>query len=183
MQFVQEGGDDCNIDIILEAIQNNCDLSLYKNAKKNKRGKGKNTSSPMRSPIRYSYGGDDDEIDEKYKFIAPKIFDSAFFTDKIDPVMRNRVMMLVDDVILGTGTAVVKDGHASNKQILTTTSRALGLTMIVNHLLTNSNDGYETNSGDNSTSYKWMCSLLVQRAKLQQINHLTLLFIPSLVCT
>jgi hypothetical protein len=166
LKTVQDGGDDCNIEIILETIKQNCDLKIYKTAKKTKRGKRKNPLSPMRSPVRFGGGADSHEIDEKYKFIAQTVFDSAFFTDATDPVMRNRVIMIVDDVLLGTGTAAVKDGKSSSsKHTLTPTSRALGLTMIINHLLTN--DEIEDSSGESGTSYKWMCSLLVQRAKLQ----------------
>lgn len=153
LKQVQEGGDDCNIHIILETMHCNCDLSMYKLAKKTKRGK---STSPSK---RYSISKDSYVIDEKYKFIALKVFDSAFFTDKTDPAMRNRVVSIMDDVLLGVGAT--KGGENS----LTTTSRAIGLTIIMNHLLTSESNGHGSGEG---ASHKWMCSLLVQRAQLQK---------------
>ena len=156
LKQVQEGGDDCNINVILETIHCNCDLKMYKLARKGKRGK---SSSPSK---RFPISNDSIQIDEKYKFIAQKVFDSAFFTDKTDPLMRNRVVNIVDDVLLGIGT---KNTASSDNNGLTSTSRALGLVMIVNHLM--SNNSNEIGSGDNGASFKWMRSLLVQRAQLQ----------------
>ena len=168
LKLVQDGGDDCNIDIILDTIHRNCNLGMYKIGKKGRRGKRKSASSPMsHSPMSKQTASGDSELDEKYKFIAKKVFNSAFFTDSSDPIMRNRVVMIVDDVLLGTGTAALKDKSSSNKQILTPTSRAIGLSIIINHLLTNDESDEEHEANIEGTSYKWMCSLLVQRAKLQ----------------
>ncbi len=170
LKNVQEGGDDCNIDIILETIQNNCDLTMYKLNKKTKRMKRKILPSPARARVSTA-GTHDHEIDEKYKFISKRVFDCAFFTDATDPIMRNRVVMIVDDVLLGTGTAAVKEGSSStSNKSLTSTSRAVGLTMIVNYLLAmdeRNDDEEQKASSESGTSYKWMCSLFVQRAKLQ----------------
>ncbi len=166
LKVVQDGGDNCSIDIILNTIHNNCDLKMYKTGKKARRGKHK-SSSPGVSPMRKHNTASDMQMDEKYKFIAKKVLNSAFFTDATDPAMRNRVVMIVDDVLLGTGTAALKETSSSSKQILTPTSRAIGLSLIVNHLLTSDVDDDENAVNDDGTSYKWMCSLLVQRAKLQ----------------
>ena len=95
LKNVQEGGDDCNIDIILETIHNNCDLTMYKLDKKTKRVKRKISQSPSRVRISTA-GSHDQDIDEKFKFISKKAFDCAFFTDATDPIMRNRVVMIVD---------------------------------------------------------------------------------------
>jgi len=176
LKHVQERGDDCDIDMIIDTIENNCDLNLYSSSGggNSKVLRDKNPSK-RKSPSkfgRFEVAGataDKYDIDEKYTFIPRLIFESAFFTDVTDPVMRNRVIMIIDDVILGTENNAVREGNgtsSNNKNTVSPTSRALGITMIINYLLTSRNDHGEV-KGENSPAYRWMYALLAQRAKLQ----------------
>jgi sister-chromatid-cohesion protein PDS5 len=161
LKHAQEGGDDCSIGIILDTIHNNCDLQTYTTGKQTRKGKKKKSTSPKRSTIRYN----DNNLDEKYKFISDKIFDSAFFTDKLDPMMRSSVYQVVDTIILGGYEGETSERNTKGKS-LTNTSRAIGLAIIMNHLSTSHKDAID--QGESGTSLMWMCSLLAKRAQLQQ---------------
>ena len=61
---------------------------MYKTGKKARRGKHK-SSSPGVSPMRKHNTASDMQMDEKYKFIAKKVLNSAFFyINKITFVTR-----------------------------------------------------------------------------------------------
>lgn len=85
------------------------------------------------------FANEDDELDEMYGWIAQKVFQSACFTD--DTEMRNRVVQIVDDVLLGHD--------------LSGTSNAVGCALIVSSL-------------QDTSAEQWMMALLQQRARLQQ---------------
>lgn len=70
---VQEGGDDADIDTILDALRA-------------ARSSGRETSPH----------------DEKFAWIPRRVFECASFSDAVDSEMRGRVFQLVDDVLLGT---------------------------------------------------------------------------------
>ena len=42
--------------------------------------------------------------EEKYGWIPCLIFESVCFTDAVDPEMRNRLVQIMDDVLLGPGS-------------------------------------------------------------------------------
>ena len=102
---MQNGGDDCEIGIILDAFKV------------------------------------DEDLEDKYGWIAQKVFESACFTD--DYEMRNRVVQIVDDVLLG------------QQGSLTGTSRSVGFAIVMESL-------QDTNASS------WMKQLFSQRARLQR---------------
>ena len=142
LKQVQSGGDDCDISVILDALR------------------GASDSSPTASAKKRRFAGESFDLDEKYKWIARKVFESACYTDANDPEMRNRVIQVVDDVLLG-----------SKKDSLTPTSRAVGLAFIIASL----RDDHDDPRGPiTSNAYRWMNALFAQRAKLQHavVNYL-----------
>ena len=84
--------------------------------------------------------GDSEVLDDRYGWIAAKVFECASFWDDVE--MRNRVIQIVDDIFLGRST-------------LSGTSRAVGLAIIIDSL----------NKPSNANA--WMGKLLSQRAALQ----------------
>ena len=94
---------------------------------------------------------------EKYKWIPSVAFESAQYTDTSDPDMRNRVVQIVDDVLLGP----TRSARCSRQVPLSVTSRAVGLAMILDSL--RGGDGrFDTGA------YKLMHYLVGQRAHLQR---------------
>lgn len=87
------------------------------------------------------------EEEEKFAWIPQSVFECVSYPDNADPEMRNRVLRIVDDVLLGS----TKGGGSA----LTPTSCAVGLAIIVNSVK------------DKENAYKWMCALFVQRSRLQ----------------
>jgi hypothetical protein len=139
LRQVQSGGDDCEMDIILEALRDTYE-SQGGSAKK-KRFADKD-------------GVDSLDLDEKYKWIPSLVFKSACYTDANDPEMRNRVVQIVDDVLLGG-----KMDH------FTPTSQAVGLAFIIASLRDEDEDPHGPIT---SNAFKWMCTLFSQRASLQR---------------
>ena len=137
---VQLEGDECSIGIILDTLDEICAASKVK---KNRR----------------SLSSDDytsDDLDDKYCWIPRKVFECASFTDSTDPDMRNRVIQIVDDVLLGS--------TYTNSE-LTPTSRSVGLVIILESLRDESDDICGTSS---SNASNWMSILMAQRASLQK---------------
>jgi len=165
LKLVQCGGDDCDITVIMNIIHETCAFGLSLESKGTRGGRPSSSGTGRGNTV---YDEKDKELDknEKYKFIPRLVFESACFTDATDPDMRNRVIQIVDDVLLGTGNANPKsqDGGVS-KEPLTLTSRAVGLAIIINSLQAFDRKG--TIGTDNSNAFKWMRSLLCQRAHLQ----------------
>jgi len=140
---VELGGENCSIDIIVETLQGCCgDLSASKRNHRN---------------LSQTENSNSDDLAEKYSWIPRKVFESASFTDTLDPEMRNRVIQIVDDVLLGSSSA--------KKGGLTPTSRSVGLAIILESLRCDSD---ELGSYSNSNSLNWMSILLTQRANLQK---------------
>jgi len=88
-----------------------------------------------------------EEQEEKFAWIPQEVFKCMSYPDNGDPEMRNRVLQIVDDVLLGTA----KGGGSA----LTPTSRAVGLAIIISSVK------------DKENAYKWMRELFVQRGRLQ----------------
>lgn len=88
-----------------------------------------------------------EEQEEKFAWIPQEVFKCMSYPDNGDPEMRNRVLQIVDDVLLGTAKG---EGSA-----LTPTSRAVGLAIIISSVK------------DKENAYKWMRELFVQRGRLQ----------------
>jgi hypothetical protein len=137
---IQLEGDECSIDIILDTLDEIC---VVPKLKKNRRSL---TSDDYTS----------DDLDDKYRWIPRKVFECASYTDSIDPDMRNRVIQIVDDVLLGS---------SSTNNDLTPTSRSVGLAIILESLRDES-DSICGISGSNASN--WMFILLAQRASLQK---------------
>lgn len=115
LQHVQEGGDDVDIDQILDVLsKDNMDTAL----------------------------------EDKFSWIPQKVFESVFFSDEHDPDLRSRIFQIVDDIMLGT---IKKE-----KAMLSPTSRAVGLAMILQTLQTK------------ESANKWMCTLFSHRSNLQR---------------
>jgi hypothetical protein len=153
LKDVQRGGDDCDIGIIIKIIKDTCD---FENDSRELKRSPKVKKKGLLSPI--SACTEKEELRAKYKFIPSLVFESACFTDTIDPAMRNRVIMIIDDILLGADSSTAKSG------ILTPTSRATGFAMIIKDVK-NSPRSPETSSKSNA--FNWMCSLFTQRAQLQ----------------
>jgi hypothetical protein len=139
LKQVQIGGDDCDMDIILEALRD-----TYESQGGSSKKKRFADNDAM----------DSFDLDEKYKWIPSLVFKSACFTDANDPEMRNRVVQIVDDVLLG-----------GKKDSFTPTSQAVGLTFIIASLRDEDEDPHGPIT---SNAYKWMCTLFSQRASLQR---------------
>jgi hypothetical protein len=151
LKKVNSGGDDCDIDLIIDTISDICKIKQDKDRR--------------RSAAKLGVSPDDAEyfdLDEKYSFIPRLVFESICFTDSMDPEMRSRVVQIVDDILLGPFTSE----DANNSSRLTSTSRAVGLVMILHSF--KFSDVVGEKSIEESNAYKWLCTLLVQRAKLQQ---------------
>ena len=144
LKYVQEGGDDCSIEEILQVLRETCGLQQHDDEQKFHR---KNNSSET-------------VVDEKFGWIPQKVFECVCFSDNADPDMRNRIFQIVDDVLLGplrhdkskAGESEVEKSDFS----LTPTSRAVGLAIILHSLK------------DRENAYKWMCALFTQRSQLQR---------------
>ena len=153
LKDVQRGGDDCDIGVIITTIRETCGLENdFVELKRSPKGKKRSLLSPKKACTEM------EEIRDKYKFIPSLVFESACFTDTVDPAMRNRVIMIIDDVLLGS------DSSTANKGILSPTSRATGLAMIIKDVKS-STRSYGTCCKSNA--FNWMCSLFTQRAQLQ----------------
>jgi len=165
MKDVERGGDDCEIDVIVDVLHDSCDMSIYninagsKPLHEQKRAKRKQSSSPLH---RESMSN---SIDERYKFIPRLVFESVSYKDASDPVLRNRIFTLVDDVLLGNESSSKGSDGKNHKTTMSPTSRAVGLTMIINYLQTLNNN--EDSTGEESSVYQWMLQLMASRAKLQ----------------
>lgn len=151
LKHVQSGGEDCDIGVILDALQETCHSGRTKGSAKKQRR---------------SRASDQDEfhsLDEegKYNWIPRKVFESACFTDAEDTEMRNRVVQIVDDVLLGS----TSDGGKGKKEALSPTSKAVGLAFIVDSLRYDDNGPCDTSE---SNAYKWMMGLFANRASLQR---------------
>ena len=163
---VERGGDDCEIGVILDLIHQTCDLDIYGDNAESKpvrgatRGRPKQSLSPMRR------NSTSNSQDDRYEFIPRLVFESACFKDTSDPVLRNRVWTLIDDVLLGTESSVKgPDGKKVYKKTMSATSRAVGLTMIINYFQALNHN--VASSGERSNVYKWLQNLMASRAKLQ----------------
>lgn len=161
---VEKGGDDCEIGVIINTINDSCDMDIYDEEKTDtkkspKKGRGKHKqSTPTSIP---------NAIDDRYKFIPRLVFESVCIKDTLDPVLRNRLWTLVDDVLLGTDSNVKgSDGKKTVKRTMSPTSRAVGLTMIINYLQTLDKEDAES-ANKKSGVYKWMMNLMVSRVRLQ----------------
>jgi len=165
LKDIERGGDDCEIDVVVEAIHTSCDISIYDVHADNtfsseKRGKRKQSSSPMRLE------NDSKSVDERYTFIPKLLFTSASISDSSDPVLRNRILTLMDDVLLGTETSTKgSEGEKKTKKSMSATSRAVGLTMIVNYLQATSK--LDKESGKKNAADQWLFSILNERQRLQ----------------
>jgi hypothetical protein len=167
LKEIERGGEDCEIDVIIEVIQNSCDTSIYDvNAENKTHDHKKGSRTHSLSPTRMRSDHDSESIDERYKFIPKLLFASASISDASDPFFRNRILTLMDDVLMGTESNVRgSDGKKKIKKSLSATSRAVGLTMIINYLQATSKIDKE--SGKKIAVDQWLLSVLDERQRLQ----------------
>lgn len=96
----------------------------------------------------------EDHNDDSYSWIPAKIFQAASFGDNIDPDMRNRVFLVMDEILLGSELP-------NSSKRLSATARSIGLAILVHSLK------QETASN----SYDWVVDLLKQRSRLQKATR------------
>ena len=129
--------------------------------------KTKEESSYYRSPS---------QIEEQFYWIPEIVMESAWYTDQIDSDMRNRVIQIIDDILLGPcNTTSEKEANGSPEsnadriKMLSATSKALGFTLMLNSLVVSREEEEEEEGQDieETNAYKWLSSLLLQRASLQ----------------
>ncbi|KAL3919135.1 MAG: hypothetical protein SGILL_003907, partial [Bacillariaceae sp.] len=160
LNSVLEGGDDCPIEAVLGVLKKCCQSSSSATSKDRlsllMSPKGKENGRKRRNWRRHDESdeddddrdmGDDDCVRNQddfdyFQWIPSVLFESASYTDSVDPDMRSRVVMLVDELLLG--------------KHLTSTARATGLALVV--------DGVRNQS---DLALHWMGVLLDERAKLQ----------------
>jgi len=164
---VERGGEDCSIVIILDIIRSSCDLSIYESDDEckplhgQKKGRRKHSSSPV------GVDRSSDLEEEMYSFIPELLFQCFSIPDSADPALRNRILTLLDDVILGTETYHKgEDGNKTIKKSMSPTSRAVALTMIINHLQSQHNN--EITANKDNTVYQWLLRALSKREILQR---------------
>ena len=129
--------------------------------------------------------------EEKYGWIPRLIFESACFTDAVDPDMRNWVVQIMDDMLLGprsgrradlvgkdiflSSGGGVKNGDnckkseavARRRGECTTTSLSVGMAMILHSIRKEEGEDSFVGDGGQSNTYIWMSNLLAQRASLK----------------
>lgn len=88
--------------------------------------------------------------DDNYSWIPAKIFQAASFGDTTDPDMRNRVFLVMDEILLGS------ELPDSSKR-LSATARSVGLAILLHSLKTDTI----------ANAYDWVRDLLKQRSRLQ----------------
>jgi hypothetical protein len=163
---VERGGDECSIEIILDIIRGSCDFSIYDSDDENKplheqkKGRRKHSSSPA------NVDNSTESLEEMYSFIPELLFQCFSIADSSDPALRNRILTLMDDVILGTETYHKGDGKKGIKKSISPTSRAVGLTIIINHLQALCNNDCTVNK--ENPVYQWLLRALSQRQFLQK---------------
>lgn len=106
---VQEGGDDCNIDDILDVLREECGLDG-----KSGDNQKKNNNNKKNQVV----------VNKKFGWIPQRVFESVSWPDSSDPDMRNRIFQIVDDVLLGSN-------GKKDTAPLTPTARATGLAIIL----------------------------------------------------
>ncbi|KAL3919926.1 MAG: hypothetical protein SGILL_003509 [Bacillariaceae sp.] len=169
---VLEGGDDCPIEVVLNVLDKCCRsspadakdqirLSLGKSPKGKDNGRKRRISRRGKGDDDDDSDDDDFDMDEHersrqddfdyYQWIPSILFEAASFTDSIDAEMHSRVIMLVDELVLGCELRGPED-----RKHLTSTARAVGLAVVV--------DGVRNQS---HLAWHWMGALLDERAKLQ----------------
>jgi len=165
LREIHQGGDDCDLDVILHVLRDNCHLHAV-HTNNNKKKKVKHLRAHGISPNKDDY--DVDPEVEAYAWIPRTVFRSACFTDDVDTDMHSRVIQIIDEVLLGSELS----SNASKK--LTSTARAVGLTIVLHSLVGESENGSlmgadgSTSSQGSSDAMKFFYDLFGRRAKLQK---------------
>lgn len=148
LKAVIDGGDDCDLQVIVKALHETCHLELATS------GSGKAANKR-----RHRNHDDDDWLDvteEQYRWIPAKVLECVCFTDETDAEMRSRVVQIVDELLLGP----------SKK--LTPTAQAIGLTSLLDSMAEGGANSLLLTSGNRSNAFKFLQQLLGQRATLQK---------------
>ncbi len=148
-----EGGDFDNVPCITEVLS----------AARGKSPKSKRTLKVVQKDDDLLYRSHA-QVEEQFYWIPEIVMESAWYTDQLDSDMRNRVIQIIDDILLGPATDVEEEANDSSRIMkLTPTGRALGLTLIINSFAVSD----EHLNVEETNAYKWLSSLLAQRASLQ----------------
>jgi hypothetical protein len=179
LKSVIAGGDDCPVSLIQDVLKRTCrlgeNLSEKISPSSSKRRKiliepNSDSSDPRNKEFELD--------DERYSWIPSKVFECLFYTDQTDSEMRNRVVQIIDDVLLGSTSSDATSSSSNNKSVvkMTPTSRAVGLAMILDSLRDTNNDNMITiprekkmsKSGVSTNAYKFMQQFLTTRSRLQK---------------
>jgi hypothetical protein len=133
------GGDDCQIGLIQDILRRTCgfdaaskEVTTFTNGKKRK------THSPIHemkngtrnSPFMIAH----EEDKERYTWIPMKIFECFCITEQADPELRQRVVQIIDEVLLGSVTSHMEDDSSVNgnkKTVrMTSTTRVFSLQQV-----------------------------------------------------
>jgi len=181
LQSVIEGGDDCPIECVLDALEQCCrpapsiegsghpknavtldcrrnflsPVNRKVNLRQSRRSK-ENDDEYLKTAdyvTRFEDNKKDEVGDdfEYYQWIPCLLFESASYTDVTDSEMRSRVFTLMDELILGSELP-----FPDNKRRLTSTARATGLAVVVDVIRKRG-----------PLAWWWLGELLDVRAKLQ----------------
>ena len=147
---VLNGGDDCEIEVIVKALHEMCNLELAASSKRHRK-----RSRLLHHEHEQAWK---DVSEEQYGWIPSTVLDCAYFTDQVDPEMRTRVFYILDESLLG--------------KKLTSTAQAIALTAMMDSLV-HDDGGHSllaTAAGGCSPSraFKFLQQLLTQRASLQR---------------
>jgi len=141
LKAVLEGGDDCEIAVIVKALHVMCHLELA----------SKRHSKRSRQHDEEEWK---DASDEQYGWIPSTVLECAYFTDQVDKDMRSRVFHILDESLLG--------------KKLTPTAQAIALTAVMDSLVDGGAHGLLTAAGSQSKAFKFLQQVLKQRASLQK---------------
>jgi hypothetical protein len=167
LSSVMQGGDDCPIEVVLAVLEKCCRSSPVDAMDRIRLSLDKSPKGRNRRNVRRSKGKDEDSDEDEegmeenerrkqddfdyYQWIPSILFEAASYTDAMDSDMRSRVVMLIDELLLGCELRGPDD-----RKHLTSTARATGLAVVV--------DGVRSQS---HLAWHWMGALLDERAKLQ----------------
>jgi sister-chromatid-cohesion protein PDS5 len=155
LKDIQAAGDDCEIDLILNALSENCN-----------------------SPGLRSKAGSTDAERDKYGWIPKRLAECFCYSDSFDTEMRGRVIKIVDEVILGSSMA--KKGTAKS---LSPTARAVGLAIILDSMRKDGESIWGDDNTCSNNALMHLTAFFRQRSNLQKgtVNFVVCCFPNSLL--
>lgn len=144
LKAIVDGGDDCDIEIIIKTLHEMCNLQLTPSPRSHKHGHHNQTEEWK------------DNLEEHFAWIPSTVFECACYSDQVDTDMRSRVYQILDESLLG--------------KKLTPTAQAVAMTAVIDSLVEQGTGAQSllTASGNHSTSLKFLQQLLSTRSALQK---------------